>query len=86
VKMGRRQDRPHWPLFSLPDPLREAPVLLQPRAGQSGEAWALPTALSEGGLLSRPLYPWSTLSNHDNWFPFATIYSTAQSLRIEPLA
>lgn len=50
-RVGRRRDHLAWPLFSLPDPLREAAVLFQPGAGQPGEAQALPVSPRQPALV-----------------------------------
>lgn len=50
-----------WPLFSLPDPLREAAVLFQPGAGQPGEAQALPMSLPQPALVLPHLCSWDWL-------------------------
>lgn len=53
----------------LPGPLREAPLLLQPGAGQSGETRALPTPLLRGlscRALRSPGADWGSLTPFSN--------------------
>ena len=54
--MGRRWDVPSSASLFLSGPLREAPLLLQPRAGQSGETWALPNTPSSKGVSCSTLH------------------------------
>lgn len=54
--MGRRWDVPSPASLFLPGPLREAPLLLQPRAGQSGETWALHNTPFSKGVSSSTLH------------------------------